>query len=86
MQAIISTYTGTPSPDQAHRLMWEASLILSGRMSVRFARQAKMLSGAWLLHLTGHSHPHVASAARKACLRFGITAPVSMGVMEGDRA
>jgi len=86
MQAIISTYTGTPSPDQAHRLMWEASLILSGRMSVRFDRQAKLLSCAWLLNLTGHPHPHVSSAALMACVRFGISAPVAMAFIEGDSA
>lgn len=84
--AIIATYNGTPAPEQAYRLIWEASSILAGRISVRWAEQTKMLSGAWLLRLTYHHNDRVAREARKACLRFGITSEIAVGFTMGDSA
>lgn len=87
MHAIIATYTGTPAPEQAQRLIWEASSILAGRLQVRFGYQARVLSGAWLLNLTSHHNATVAREARRACLRFGITPAVATGfTLEGDSA
>lgn len=87
MQAIISTYSGTPSPEQAQLLIWDASTILAGRRPVRFAQQAKLLSGAWLLRLTQHHNDRVAREARRACMRFDIACPVAVGfTIEGDSA
>lgn len=87
--AIIATYDGSPAPDQAHRLIWEASSILAGRVPVRWAEQTKMLSGAWLLRLTYHDNHRVAREARKACMRFGINStPIAPGFTldRGDSA
>lgn len=85
MQAIISTFSGTPSPEQAQLLIWDASKILSGRQAVRFRAQAHLLSSAWLLRLKDHPHPRVSREARRSCMRFGITTPVRVD-LKGDGA
>lgn len=84
--AIIATYNGTPEPEQAYRLIWEASCVLSGRRTVRFMDLTRELSQKWLLFLTHHHNDRVSREARKACIRFGITSKVAVGFTMGDSA